>query len=230
MIRVACISLLLLASAREAAGQVIQYPKSECAGFELGPPPPPPPPGASERDHPDFRDAHKWCRANWCSLVNALVSSSPVLTKEQKGWSNFTLIRTEAFFGDSFQLAIWEFPDGRIEVRTWELPHWSSTIGLLFRFRYEHPDSLPPDAAKTVPVKINSIHLSQSSKQNLKVIQHQLQSSVRQGMPAMDDRSYWISTQSLGQPPREIRFFAAPNPRLSGQIYKFIRSIISQHA
>lgn len=226
MIRAACISILLLASAREAEGQVIQYPKSECAGFELGPPPPPPPPGATESDYPDLRDAHKWCRVNWCSLINILVSNSPALREERKGWSNFTLLRTEAFFGDAFQVAIWEFPDGRIEVRIWELPPWNATTGLLYRFRHEHPDSLPPDVAKAIPVKITSSSLTQSSKQALKVIQRHLQSSVRQGMPAMDDRSYWVATESPGQPPREIRFFAAPNHRLSGRIYKFIRSII----
>ena len=225
MIRGIFISLLALASTQSGASQEAQHQNSDCAGFELGPLPPPPPPGMPASKFPDYREAHRWCRLNWCSLITALVPPPRLLASKHQGWSRFTILRTEAFFGDSYQLAIWEFPDGQIVASKWILPHWSATTEALYRFRFEHPNSLPPDASKSVPVQFISTRLSPDSEQMLAAIQLQIPSEVKQGMPAMDDRNYWISIQQPEHRPKEIQFYAGPNPKLSRLIFGFIQSV-----
>ena len=161
MIVKALITFAILTSVQPATSQAPKAGITDCSGFELGPPPPPPPPGAT---WPDFRDAHTWCRANWCEIVSELVPTPTSIVKNDSNWSRITIIRSEAFFGDSFQLAFREFADGRVLVDGWAFPAWSATIHLMYDSQLKHPKSTPKSVSKAVPVLSNSLLLDQTFK------------------------------------------------------------------
>jgi hypothetical protein len=228
MIIRASILLVLIAWGNLVFSQVASIQGFGCHGLRLGPTPPPPPPGeeANSKEYPDNRDAHAWCRKNWCEILTTLIPAPEVIDSSSSDWSRLVVVRTEAFFGSTFQISFREYKDGRVEINRWSLPAWSEVEGRLYECHTAHPNLSPVEVAKSVPVTHSSLVETKNTSRATKRLLRALAKGHPFSIPAHDDGSFWVLTLLPTGEAHTHTFFASQDEALSQKLCRILKSTV----